>query len=387
MQLRVQVRVHDTLAAVPAADWAAVAAGAGLYASHPWLSLVEQETPGRCRYLLAHDDTGLAGALPVYLTADEPNRYYHPGAVFRAAAPGPDGGYCVAGGRSGYRTEVLLADRLTEAGRRATVAALLDRLAELAAAEGRSHAYLLHLTERGLRQVTGYAGDLTPVVGYSGDAWLPAPGRDFEDYLAALSPTRRKTTRKELRRYAAHGLSTVRADPARELDLIARFARLGNEKYGVEEDEAELRTRFERQYAALGDHGVLFVCRRGPVPVGMALAYRWGDWLYLRASGFDHDAAAGAYPYFNVVIYEPLRYCYENGLRGLHLGSGSHDAKAARGARIGPLGSVALPAAGAPRTDPAAPTARPGVRRYWEQQFATVPHLLDQDLWRPWLGR
>ncbi|MFD8751687.1 GNAT family N-acetyltransferase [Kitasatospora sp. NPDC059577] len=382
-----QVRVHDTLAAVPAADWATVAAGGGLYASHAWLTLVEQETPGRCHYLLAHDGAGPAGALPVYLTAREPNPYYDPGSVFRAAAPGRDGRYCLAGSRSGYRNRILLADRLTEPQRRATVAALLDRLAALAAAQGQEHAYLLYLDAPGLQQVGGYAEDVEPVLSYSGDAWLDAPGSGFEDYLAALTATRRKTTRKELRRFAERGLDTVRLDPSGRPGLIARFARLGNEKYGIEEDEARLRDRFERQSAALDGNGVLFVCRRGPTAVGMALAYRWGEWLYLRASGFDHDAAAGAYPYFNVVIYEPLRYCYEAGLRGLHLGSGSHDAKAARGARIGPLASVALPAAGTARSDPAAPTARTGVRRYWEQQFTALPHLLDRELWRPWLGR
>lgn len=307
--------------------------------------------------------------------------------MFREAVPGRNGGYLLAGSRSGYSGELLLAGRLTDAGQRATAAALLDELALLAEAEGQRHSYLLYLNERGLRQVLSYAEDASPLLSYSGDAWLDAPGRSFDDYLAGLTPTRRKTTRKEIRRFGEQGLSTVRADPRDRLDLIVEFARRGNEKYGIEESEAGLRTRFERQCALLGEHGVLFVCRRGRTPVGMALGYRWGDRLHLRASGFDYEAAAGGYPYFNVVIYEPLRYCYENGLRGLHLGTGSHDAKAARGARIGPLASVALPAAGAPATDSAAPAARSGVRRYWDQQFASTPHLFDEELWRPWLGR
>ncbi|HJP73682.1 MAG TPA: GNAT family N-acetyltransferase [Pseudonocardiaceae bacterium] len=380
-----EIRVQDTLAAVPSTDWALVAAQAGLYSSYDWLRLVEQETPGSCRYLLASDGAGLAGALPVYLTAHDTNPYYQPPSVFRAARPGPDGRFCVAGSRSGYLNQLLLADRLTEAEQRATIAALLDELAALSKAEGQRHSFLLYLNEQGLRQVCGYAENVAPVLSYSGDARLDAPGRCFDDYLASVSPSRRDTIGKEIRRFARQGLTTVRARPRDQLDLITRFALLCNEKYEVEENETELRGRFERQCDVLGDNGVLFICQRGTVPVGMVLAYRWGDRLYLRASGFDHAAAAGGYPYFNVVIYEPLRYCYETGLRGLHLGTGSHDAKAKRGARIGPLGAVALPA-DASAADPAAPTARSGVRRYWKQQFASMPQLFDQDLWRPWLG-
>jgi uncharacterized protein len=381
-----EIRVQDTLAAVPSTEWGPVAAQAGLYSSYEWLRLAEEEVPGSCRYLLASDGAGLAGALPVYLTADETNPYYRPPSVFRAARPGRHGRYCVAGSRSGYSNQLLLADRLTETGRRATITALLDELATLSKAEGQQHSFLLYLNDRGLRQVRGYAENVSAVLSYSGDAWLDAPGRCFDDYLASVSTSRRDTIRKEIRRFAKQGLNTIRADPRDQLDLITRFAQLCNEKYEIEERGSELRSRFERQCDALGGNGVLFICRRGSEAVGMALAYRWGDWLYLRASGFDHTAAAGGYPYFNVVIYEPLRYCYETGLRGLHLGTGSHDAKAKRGACIGPLGAVALPALGVAAADPAAPTARSGVRRYWEQQFASMPRLFDQDRWRPWLG-
>lgn len=381
-----EIRVQDTLAAVPSTDWEPVAAQAGLYSSYEWLRLVEQEVPGSCRYLLASDDAGLAGALPVYLTANDINPYYQPPSVFRAAQPGRDGRFCVAGSRSGYFNQLLLADRLTEDGRRATIAALLGELAALSKAEGQQHSFLLYLNDRGLRQVSGYAENVAPVLSYSGDAWLDAPGGCFDDYLVSVSASRRNTIRREIRRFAEQGLKAVHADPHDQLDLITRFAQLCNEKYEVVEDETELRARFERQCEALGDNCVLFICQRGSVPVGMALFYRWGDRLYLRGSGFDHTAAAGGYPYFNVVIYEPLRYCYDNGIRGLHLGTGSHDAKAKRGARIGPLGAFALPAHGATAADPAAPAARSGVRRYWEQQFASMPQLFDQDLWQPWLG-
>lgn len=376
--------MHDTLAAVSASAWASVAAEAGLYSSREWLTLVEQETAGSCRYLLARDGAEVTGALPVYLVADEPNQYYDPRSMFGAAVPGRNGRYCLAGSRSGYSNEPLLAGRLTEPQQRSTLAALLDELAVLSEAEGQEHVFFLYLNDRGLRQVTACAPNAFPLLSYSGDARLEIPGRSFDDYLAGLTSKRRWMARKEIRSFAEHGMRVIRADPRDQLDLIVKFAQRNNAKYGIEESEAELRARFERQGAAVGEHGVLFVCHQGSAAVGVALTYRWQDRLYLRMSGFDH-AASSAYPYFNVAIYEPLRYCYETGLRAFHLGTGSHPAKAFHGARIGPLASIALPLPGAACADLAAPTARAGVRRYWEQQFATMPRVLDSALWRPWL--
>lgn len=43
--------------------------------------------------------------------------------------------------------------------------------------------------------------------------------------------------------------------------------------------------------------------------------------LCVRESALDHTATADGYPYFDVVVYKPPRYGYDNGLRGLHLGT------------------------------------------------------------------
>ncbi|MFG2070956.1 hypothetical protein ACGFKZ_29255 [Micromonospora tulbaghiae] len=57
------------------------------------------------------------------------------------------------------------------------------------------------------------------------------------------------------------------------------------------------------------------------------------------------ERTAGTYSYFNLVVYEPLRLAIEAGAQQLVLGSGSLEAKLARGAELLRLTSVAVPLA------------------------------------------
>jgi hypothetical protein len=87
---------------------------------------------------------------------------------------------------------------------------------------------------------------------------------------------------------------------------------------------------------------VLFRCRAGGTDrlVGLALAYRWRDTLYLRSVGFDYAALRDAYEYFNLVYYEPIRWAAGNGVRKMHFGVEAYDAKVRRGAVLQPLWAV-----------------------------------------------
>ncbi|KAA2250937.1 GNAT family N-acetyltransferase [Solihabitans fulvus] len=380
-----RVATVAALADVPATVWNPLAEQAGLYSSHEWLRTVEAGTRGHCRYLLAYDGATAVGALPVYFMAEDADEHYTSRSVFRNLPPAVDGAPdCLAGSRSGYRNEPLLAAGLSEARRRETVAALLAALTDLAAGERSAHVSFLYLNDRGLDLVAEGSG-ARPMLSYSGDAWLDATGRDFEDRLGGLPAKQRWTIRTEMRRFAASGLRVTVEDPAEHTEEIV--ALLGNlsEKYDRTMSARDETAALERQHDALRGRGRLFSCRSGGDMVGMALAYEWGEWLYVRLAGFDYDRLPGAAEYFNVVIHEPLRHCYDNGLRGLHLGTASHQAKALRGARIDPLASVVLPVHGAPVDDAAPDAARRGVRRYWEQQLAAMPRHFDRDRWVPLL--
>lgn len=101
-----------------------------------------------------------------------------------------------------------------------------------------------------------------------------------------------------------------------------------------------MSARLRRQGEHLESRAVVFACFDGNTVVGFALAYRWGGELALRVVGFDYGRLAGADEYAQLAVHAPLRYCYEHGLRRLHLGTESYEAKCRRGARARPLWAV-----------------------------------------------
>jgi hypothetical protein len=69
-------------------------------------------------------------------------------------------------------------------------------------------------------------------------------------------------------------------------------------------------------------------------PVGCCLFYRHRGTVYLRAVGFDYEGLAGAFEYPTLAYYLPAGL---PGVRRLHAGIESPEAKALRGARLRPL--------------------------------------------------
>ncbi|MFJ5294426.1 GNAT family N-acetyltransferase [Streptomyces sp. NPDC088348] len=380
--------VFHTLSQVPRGSWNLLAKRAGLYSSYEWLCSVEQETQGACRYLLVNADDGRpAGALPLYFTQRETNWYYDARFHFAELPPNGAGGTsCVAGNRRGYRNEPLLAEWLTDRQQDEVLRALLDGVRETAWEHGSDFAAFLYLSGHAKSlfdiAVSGSCGTVPrPVLGYGGDAWIDIHGISMADHLAAVSPKRRGLIRREMRHFSKHGLRITVEDPRKYVEKILYLVGQLAEKYGTENPDDEVRSLLERPEPALGAAARLFACWDGDTMVGMALGYEWGDRLYMRIAGFDYDRLPGAFEYFNTVIYEPLQHCYRAGLRGLHLGSGSHQAKALRGARIEPLVSLVLPLGKLLSTDPVNASARRTARRYWEGQFAAIPNAFDQGRW------
>jgi predicted N-acyltransferase len=110
------------------------------------------------------------------------------------------------------------------------------------------------------------------------------------------------------------------------------------------------------------------------------MGFVWGGWLYLWYAGFDYDRMPGAYEYFNVTIYEPLRYCYEHGLSGVHLGAGTHHAKGVRGATVGPLLASAWSLSSL--HDLTSAGSREQVADHWRTQITSAPQAFPVERWR-----
>jgi uncharacterized protein len=86
------------------------------------------------------------------------------------------------------------------------------------------------------------------------------------------------------------------------------------------------------------------VCsRRGGHPVGFCIYFVWGDTVFLRWCGFDYKRLiGGAAEYFNLLYYDQIKLAAERGVRWIHAGIKSPEAKARRGAALRPLWLVDL---------------------------------------------
>lgn len=370
--------IADSIEAVDRAEWNVLAARAGFFSSHEWLTTVEPETDGRCRYLLVRQNDRLVAAMPVYVVDTETNMFYRPAVhLDRAPAGRPT---CLAGSHRGYRNGVLVHPGLASAERTHALDQLAKEIEQVCADVGVSCAYFLFVAGTEVATLGELAGCAPPTATYAAESRLAVVGAGFDDYLASLTPTRRKTARKEIRRFAGAGL-TVSTEPVLEhRELLIRLVANLNRKYGRGFTEDEHAAALDRQQEHLAGHAVLFVCRAGAVPVGVTMGFVWNDWLYLWYAGFDYERLPGAYEYFNMAIYEPLRYCYERGLSGVHLGVGTHHAKGVRGASVEPLLASAWSAS---RLDDLTSVRhRDRVNSYWRAQMRLMPRAFAAESWR-----
>lgn len=371
--------VVDSVTAIAATEWNALAWRDGLYSSHEWLTAVERESTTGPRYLAVRREDTLLAALPLYPISAETNQYYLLRAHF-ADLPPTAGTEFLLGTSGGYRNAPLVAENATPQERSEALHLLLTTARNLIAEAGGSAAGLLFLTAEGVDRVHAAGVMVHTALTYVGDAWLEVRGEGFTDYQESLSHNRKRQVHKEIRRFREAGFTVDLDDPEDNLDLIVSLVDQLNRKYGrVIPDHVQERM-LTRQFEVLGAQARLFTCRRNGAVVAVTLGYEWGDWLYLRLIGFDYAKLDNAYEYFNLNIYEPLRYCYARGLRGLHLGAASHQAKGARGARIEPLVSMLLTTDVV--DDPVPAAHQEEVARYWEEEMTRLPRAWNVKVWR-----
>ncbi|MFF7726179.1 GNAT family N-acetyltransferase [Streptomyces sp. NPDC008001] len=288
------------------------------------------------------------GAVPVTAVVEESNSFYQWGTQLAARglpSPGPSG--LLVGQRRGYQTRLL-----TKGGSTAEQAApgLLDGVRSLAAALPGTE--LLPGAQSGpVPCVAGFvstgdvlalraAGASTLPVLLTTDAWVSVPEGGWAEWLATLpSKGRRDSVKQEVKAFAAAGYEITRVPLSESYEEAAGLLADTQKRYGHPYDLYVLGESFRRQSVAMGRRAeVLFCARPGERPVGFSLFYIHGDTLFVRAVGFDYERLVrGAAEYFNLVYYASVRIAQENGLRWIHPGIESPDAKALRGARLRPL--------------------------------------------------
>ncbi len=329
-----RARVLESIDAVAARDWNALDLGGRPFLRHEFLGAAElsgSATPATGwtpTHVVAEDDAGLAGAMPLYLKSHSWGEFvfdfawaraferhgleYYPKLV--SAVP-----FTPAAGPR------LLVRRGADAG--AVRAVLLEAARGLAEARGLSSLHVLFAADED-RQALEQAGFLPRL-----DCqfhWRNRGYGDFEDFLAGFTAEKRKKARRERRRVAEAGIRFLEFTGA-DLDrtrlavvyaLHARtFAVRGNPPYFTPDFFARLAATLPEALMvklAVDAHGD---------PVACAVFLRGADTLYGRywgAAGEHHSL------HFEACYHQGIDYCIREGLARFEPGTqGEH--KIARG--------------------------------------------------------
>jgi len=354
-----RVDVCRRIAEVGRERWRQLLDAGSLYLSYEWLSSVEGSLAPESYYVTAWEGDRLLAAIPAYLIAD-PKTYafYNPAELVLAEATVETlAPYLDDRPRAAYRAlRSALVSRRADlypslvcaspygylawlCHRPGLPPALLDQvrrslLDEVAALAARLHApcrAFLYVPdgkdpalERALR-TTGYQA-----AALSGECTLDVTWPSFDAYLDTRPGHRRREFRREIARFQDTGhairIGDASALDRRLADLQAQLSR----KYGGRGDPDRIELGFRRATAHLGPFIRPFTVFKAAEPVGFALFYQRDNQLYCKQAGFDY-AREGAYRYFNVIFYEPIRYAIREGVHTIQYGSESYEAKLRRG--------------------------------------------------------
>jgi uncharacterized protein len=348
--------MFDHAADLPAEVWGSTLSVDDFFLSQPWLKVVEATARVPMRYLVAHRADRPVAALATALLDDSapwslgrPDRLLALGvaegragaAELRDALPDDLAGALlptlVCGGRHLGRTRMGLSAEAS----RDDVHTLVELAEQVAETRGARSVCFLYTDERDepLRAVLdarGYACHESARY-----CWLSVPDGGFDGYLAGLSAHRRRRVRAERRRLRDAGIE-MRLEPL-EPAIVDRLADLETQlfaKYGMTAWQPRLSAELLHQVrTVLGERAVVSVARAGGKIRGFGLLLRFGDQWFVHRTGFDYEFQAeyqpesrSGLPLYNEVNYHyPLEYTERFGIRDIHYGIGSTEAKLLRG--------------------------------------------------------
>ena len=333
----ITVRVLESIGEVPAAAWDACAGTANPFVSHAFLRVLEDsgsarpETGWRPQHLVIEDpegglagglNGGLLGAAPLYLKGHSYGEYVFDWAW--ADAYERAGGHYYPKLQSCVPFTPVTGPRLLlrpDAERSSVAAALIAAMTQLAERFGVSS---LHVTfpTRDEWELFGAAGFLQRL---GRQFHFENPGyASFDDFLAALSSSKRKAIRKERRAVADSGL-VLRTLTGEEVephhwDTFYRFyMATADRKWG----SPYLTRAFFRQLGeTMAERVVLVLAEDRGTPVAGALNLRGEDTLYGRNWGCLGDHR---FLHFETCYYRAVDFAIEHGLKRVEAGAqGEH---------------------------------------------------------------
>lgn len=325
-----ELRLHARLDELPADAWDALHDRRNPFVEHVFLSGLEREgclrprwgwTP---RHASLWRDGELVAVAPGYLKSNSHGEFVFDhawAAAFARAGREYFPKWLIAVPYSPVTGPRLLA-RLPE-DRAALAAALIDR----ARADGLSSVHVnFHLAQEDAAFGAGWMARQDVQFHWRNRSWP-----DFDGFLAALQPKKRKNLRQERDkvRRAGYRFRTLHGDEASDDDLAAMhffycrtFGDYGNHPALTQEFFRHLATTMPRQL-------VLFLADRDGETVAGALCLRGGDTLYGRYWGSSEPVPAPGL-HFETCYYQGIDYCLREGLQVFEPGAqGEH--KVARG--------------------------------------------------------
>ena len=340
--------------------------GRYFWGSAPWLRCAQQLPRHRFVFLAVEDRRGRpVGLLPCQLVADEstPDFYNVPVMLGRGGVFGdadsltPDERDELAAERRALMPEALYPSLVAAAPnsycplavdpalgderRRAVVSAAVQLFCRVRSLlECRSSAFLFAYREAdpslfgALARECAGAGFENATLG--ADCVLPVAWPTFDDYLATFRSPRRVAIKRERRGFLEEGLTlnVVRGHDALSDEFVPLQVSLVG-KYGGHVDVAFLGATYAALRRRLGEEPIAFRAEKDGRLVGFILFFEHADALYARATGFDHEALGRhSFCYFNTLFYAPLEWAMSHGIRRIHYGFATYDAKMRRGCKL-----------------------------------------------------
>ncbi|SMH47866.1 GNAT family N-acetyltransferase [Maritimibacter sp. HL-12] len=370
----IEIRIHDSLAGISAAEWDACACPEGStlprdpFTTHRFLSALEASGsvgPGTGwgpRHITAHEGEDLIACAPLYAKSHSQGEYVFDHSWAHA--------WERAGGR--YYPKLQIAVPFTPAtGRRFLVkpghvargmAALVQGAVTLATENGVSSLHATFCTED-----EAEAGEAMGLIHRLGTQyhWENAGYADFDAFLASLSSRKRKAIRRERREAQGFGGEIVNLTGddlcPEHWDAFWRFYQdTGARKWGT---PYLTRGFFDIVQDTMRDDVLLSLALRAGRPVAGALNFIGSDALFGRYWG---QSEHHPFLHFELCYYQAIDFAIARGLAKVEAGA-QGDHKLARGYLPVPTHSLHW-------------IADPGLRRAVEEFVARESEAVDEDI-------
>jgi predicted N-acyltransferase len=329
---------EDTTRSADPASWDRLAGG-HFYSSSGWLSFTNSEPGAISGAVTGWEGDELVAAVPVAKLTAPPMPFYRWNDLLSSyGLPLLPANGVLVGPRQGYQTHFLVAESNRGT---AVMADLVERIRRLPADSDSARVAMYVTTEDAL--AIREAGVDAPPVFLDADAWFPVHPDGWQAWLDAQPRNRKVKARKEARRFREAGYQITHLPLADCYERLAVAAASTQSKYGHTGDPEHYRQSLRRYSEEMGESARVSICtRESDDPVGFCVYFHWGDTLFLRWCGFDYSRLCGVAEYFNLLYYDQLQRAAQLGVRWIHAGIKSVEAKARRGARLRPLWMVDL---------------------------------------------